>query len=92
MKITITCYARFRDVFGEVTTIDLPDKATISDTLQSFAKRAGPDADLLINSEGAIREYVMIMCQGIRILPSDADQITLVDGETIILFPPVSGG
>ncbi|PWR71602.1 MoaD/ThiS family protein [Methanospirillum lacunae] len=92
MKITIICYARFRDIFGEETPVDLPESASILDAVRNLASTAGSDAELLLNSEGLIQEYVMMVYQGTRILPAEAGSITLTDGETITLFPPVSGG
>ncbi|HWQ64781.1 MAG TPA: MoaD/ThiS family protein [Methanospirillum sp.] len=92
MKITIICYARFRDIFGEETQVDLPESASILDAVRHLASTAGSDAELLLTSEGLIQEYVMIVHQEARILPAEAESITLTGGETITLFPPVSGG
>lgn len=92
MRISITCYAGFRDVFGESVQIDLADHATIRDAVQHLAQRAGTDRGLLVDESGSIREYVMIMYQNTRILPADADSVHLHEGDTLILFPPVSGG
>jgi molybdopterin converting factor small subunit len=92
MKITIICYARFRDIFGEESTVEVPDSATILDAVTILAGRGGSDAELLITSDGSVREYVMIVYQGGRVLPADTGTITLTDGEVITLFPPVSGG
>jgi len=92
MKITIICYARFRDIFGDESTVEVPDAATILDAVAILAGRGGSEAELLITPEGTIREYVMIVYQGGRVLPADAGMITLTDNESITLFPPVSGG
>ena len=91
MKVTIRCYARFRDAFGEEQEIDLPPGATIRDAVITLAK-TGPDAELLVDDAQNIRSYVMIMYHDERISPIDAGLITLTDGDLIILFPPVSGG
>ena len=69
MRITIICYARFRDVFGEESIVEVPDSATILDAVRLLAGRVGPDADLLLTPEGLIRDYVMVVHQGSRILP-----------------------
>lgn len=92
MKITIICYARFRDIFGEETLVNLPDSASILDAVRYLASTAGSDGELLLNSQGLIQEYVMIVYLGARILPEEAESTMLTDGETITLFPPVSGG
>ncbi|WP_319580096.1 MoaD/ThiS family protein [uncultured Methanospirillum sp.] len=92
MRVTIICYARFRDVFGEESTVEVPNSATILDAVRVLAGRAGPDAELLLSSDGTIREYVMIVHQGSRVRPTDAGTVTLAEGETLTLFPPVSGG
>jgi molybdopterin synthase sulfur carrier subunit len=91
MKVTVRCYARFRDVFGEEQVVDLPQGATIRDAVIILAK-AGPDSDLLVDDMQNIRSYVMIMHQDERISPMDAGSVKLEDGDLIILFPPVSGG
>ena len=92
MKITITCYARFRDLFGESVQMDLPESATIHDAIVRLATSAGADGELLVGEQGAVKDYVMIMHQGVRILPVDTRSILLNDGDALILFPPVSGG
>ncbi|MDD1730455.1 MAG: MoaD/ThiS family protein [Methanospirillum sp.] len=92
MKITIMCYARFRDVFGEESTIDVSDGATILDAVTALAIKGGDDAELVLSPDGTIRNYVMIVHQGSRVIPADAGTITLTDGESLTLFPPVSGG
>ncbi|HPY59829.1 MAG TPA: MoaD/ThiS family protein [Methanospirillum sp.] len=91
MKVTVRCYARFRDAFGEEQVVDLPQGATIRDAVIILAK-ASPDSDLLVDDMQNIRSYVMIMHQDERISPMDAGSVTLEDGDLIILFPPVSGG
>ncbi|HOJ96418.1 MAG TPA: MoaD/ThiS family protein [Methanospirillum sp.] len=91
MKITIRCYARFRDAFGEEREISLEEGATIRDAIRALAGN-GPDADLLIDNACNIRSYVMIMYRDERISPMEAEAVPLADGDLIILFPPVSGG
>lgn len=92
MRISVTCYAGFRDVFGASVQIELADHATIRDAVRHLAQSAGADKDLLVDDSGSVREYVMIMYQNTRILPADADSVHLHEGDTLILFPPVSGG
>ncbi|MDD1724508.1 MAG: MoaD/ThiS family protein [Methanospirillum sp.] len=91
MEITITCYARFRDAFGEEQILTLPEGATISDAVQQLA-RTGDPAELLIDEEGSIRSYVMIMYRSERISIKDAETLVLSNGDNLTLFPPVSGG
>lgn len=91
MKVTIRCYARFRDAFGEEQEREIPEGSSIRDAVIALAG-SGPDADLLIDPEKNIRSYVMVMYRDSRIAPADADTITLSDNDVIILFPPVSGG
>mgnify|MGYP003750334599 CR=1 FL=1 len=91
MKIQVRCFARFQDAFGEEQILDLPDGATVRDAVRVLAG-TGPDAGLLVDAEGNIRSYVMIMHRDERISPMDAEEVLLVDGDVIILFPPVSGG
>ncbi len=91
MKVTIRCYARFRDAFGEEQTLSLPEGSTIQDAVRALAGD-GPDAELLVDTAHNIRSYVMIMHHDTRISPMEAESVPLADGDLIILFPPVSGG
>jgi molybdopterin converting factor small subunit len=91
MKVTIRCYARFRDAFGDEKKIALSDGATIRDAVRTLAG-TGPDTGLLIDGDQNIRSYVMIMHHDERVSPMEAETVPLADGDILILFPPVSGG
>lgn len=92
MKISITCYSQFRDYFGDLFEVEVPNSATIHEVIRLLAQSNGEGGDLLVDKNGIIHEYVMIIYQGMRIIPSDADSYRMNDGDTLILFPPVSGG
>lgn len=92
MHIALIWHAEFRDVFGDETEVEIPEKGTILDAIQIFTRKADPDTGILTSGDGSMRSHVMIMYHGRRILPRDAGSIILKDGDRIILFPPVSGG
>lgn len=91
MKVTIRCYARFRDAFGEEQEIEVPVNSSLKDAIITLAG-TGPDAELLIDGDNNIRSYVMIMHHDTRISPMESGNVSLTEGDLIILFPPVSGG
>ncbi|HWQ65997.1 MAG TPA: MoaD/ThiS family protein [Methanospirillum sp.] len=92
MQVMITCYATFKDICGEVSSLELPDSSSIGDAIRALAIKAGPDGGLFVNENGAVREYVMIMYRGDRIVPAETENIRLEDKDMLTLFPPVSGG
>lgn len=91
ITVTIHAFAKYRDLFGEETKVEVPEGATIYDALIIFAgMRQKAQTELF---EGAtLKNQAVLMYNHERIDSDDANTITLEDGDEVVLYPPVSGG
>ncbi len=83
MNVTIRFFAQFRERFGPVHEPTVPDGARLFDVLHEIAGRT---------LDGRLRDYVIVMKGAERIEPDRVEEMTVRDGETIAVFPPVAGG
>ena len=90
-EITILAFAGFREKFGEKNTVAVPKGATVLSVLHTFAETVPAAQDELFDS-GHLHGHVILMYNRERIDADDAEEITVSDGDEIVLYPPVSGG
>ncbi|MEE4252117.1 MAG: MoaD/ThiS family protein [Alcanivoracaceae bacterium] len=84
MKITLLFFARFRQCLGvDQETVDAAPGSTVADVINALAERGGVwqqvfdgDASVMV----AINERMATRESGLH------------DGDTLALFPPVTGG
>ena len=91
ITVTIHAFAKYRELFGEETKVEVPEEATVYDALIIFAgMRMKAQTELF---DGAsLKSHVVLMYNRERIDADDAAVITLEDGDEVVLYPPVSGG
>jgi molybdopterin synthase sulfur carrier subunit len=92
MKITVRAFARFREVVGDVTVLDLPEGSGLSGLLAALASRSDESRDLLFDDKGEIREHVIFMVNRKRVTRSSLEGIILAEGDEVAIYPPVTGG
>ena len=90
-EVCIRSFAKFRDMFGAEKKLDVPHASTVYDCLILFAGEV-PAAQTWLFENGALKGHVVFMYNGERIDAEDASEITVEDGDEIVLYPPVSGG
>jgi sulfur-carrier protein len=84
MKITLIFFARFRQYLGvDQELIDAPPGSTVADMIEALASRGGIwsqvfDGDAKVMA--AINEQMATLASSLQ------------DGDTLALFPPVTGG
>ena len=89
--VTIRAFAKFRELFGAETPLDVPAGSTAADALVQFAKTV-PSAEAALFENGELKGHVVLMYNRERIDAEDAAELSLEDGDEIVLYPPVSGG
>jgi|MTBAKMStandDraft_1061839.scaffolds.fasta_scaffold53547_2 molybdopterin synthase sulfur carrier subunit len=92
MKITVRAFARFREVVGDVTALDLPEGSGLPALLTALASRSDESRDLLFDEQGTIRGHIIFMVNRKRVARSALDSIKLADGDEVAIYPPVAGG
>lgn len=90
-EICILAFAGFREKFGERNAVSAPEGATVLSVLQMFAEDVPAAREELFDG-GVLRGHVILMYNRERIDADDAAEITVSDGDEIVLYPPVSGG
>ncbi len=92
MNVTIRFFAQFREHFGSVHELTVPESSRLFEVLHEIASGT-PDGDAaLFAPDGQLREYVIVMQGPERIERDRAATLELGEGDTIAIFPPVAGG
>jgi sulfur-carrier protein len=92
MSIHYQTYARFSEFFGKEGDIELSKDQSLLDLLNVLTGEDEKKRSLIFDESGKIRRYVIILKNKERILNEKTSEITLQDGDEIVLYPPVSGG
>ncbi|HSJ52758.1 MAG TPA: MoaD/ThiS family protein [Anaerolineae bacterium] len=76
----------------EQETIVLPEGTLLHVALEDLARHHGPGLQrMLFAPEGVISPHLVIF-RNQQLLPRDRGDVTLVDGDELLLFPAISGG
>lgn len=96
MMITtdITFFARFKETFGSnrIIEYDDADQLCLKDALIRLCREIPGGCEILFNDNREFLENVLIMHNKKRVPTEEAGTLLLKDGDSIILYPPVSGG
>jgi molybdopterin synthase sulfur carrier subunit len=95
MRITLHTILGLKEVIGQrLTEIDLPSGSTVKDFLTYLKERWGDklSARLFEPDSGAVLPYVRIMVNGQAIQFLEGMETPLVEGDEVLILPPVSGG
>jgi MoaD family protein len=95
IKITLHTILELKQVVGQrLTEIDLPDGSTVEDFLTYMRDRWGDklSTHLFDPDSGAVLPYVRIMVNGQTIQFLEGMETPLVEGDEVLILPPVSGG
>ena len=91
MTIRVRFFAQFRERYGPVHEIELPAGASILEAVRQIVGD-DHDEDAVVDRDGHLREFVIVMQNGVRIEPDEVETGGLEDGDEVALFPPVAGG
>jgi molybdopterin synthase sulfur carrier subunit len=92
MKVKIRFFARFRELLGTEVFAEPVSGTVVAKLIKDVASKNKLGYDAIFNEHGAFREFVILMRNGKRLEPSDAERTLVADGDDIAVFPPVAGG
>jgi molybdopterin synthase sulfur carrier subunit len=92
MRVEFEFYGTLRDAVGEKTVAREVDEGTTAlEATRSVADDHEQVRSLLFRSGGQVRPNVTVSVNGAPIVDED-DDVTLSDGDQLVLAPGVSGG
>ena len=92
MIVTIRAFADYRGIIGKDMELVLAEGKTIGDLLAELGDRRPALRQEMFAPTGKLKEFINIFINGRNIAFLDDMATTLVDGDTVALFPPVAGG
>ena len=92
MRVRIRFFARFRELLGTDITAEPKPGTTLAGLVREAARANGEGFSAIFDEQGAFRDYVILMRNGKRIEPADAEKAPVSGGDEVAVFPPVSGG
>jgi len=94
-RITLHTILDLQEVVGQrLTELELPEGSSVQDFLAYVKERWGDELSgrLFDPDGGAILPYVRIMVNGQTIQFLEGMETPLVEGDEVLILPPVSGG
>jgi len=92
MNVTVAYETQLKRAFGmSAETVEVPDGAPVSDVIRAVANRHDDQVvGKLVDADGTIRPSILIFL-GEEQIAADSSR-ELLDGDTITLMSPISGG
>jgi molybdopterin synthase sulfur carrier subunit len=92
MPVRIRFFARFRELLGKEVPAEPGEGTSIASLLRAVSANNTEGHEALFDERGEIRRFVIVMVNGTRLGPGEAERVTVSDGDDIAVFPPVAGG
>jgi molybdopterin synthase sulfur carrier subunit len=92
VKVVVRAFARFREVVGDVNTLDIPEGSGIQELLTALGARSHECRDLLFDEEGRVREHIIVMVNRRRLARNAIASTVLSEEDEVAIYPPVAGG
>jgi molybdopterin synthase sulfur carrier subunit len=92
MKVNIRFFALFGELLGKNVVVDTAPGTSFTDLIRDVAGKNEKGYDAIFDESGKFRGYVILMKNGKRLRPADADTTYITEGDEIAVFPPVAGG
>ena len=92
MRVRVRFFARFRELLGTDIIAEPTPGTAFGGLVRDIARGNGEGFLAIFDENGAFREHVILMRNGKRVEPADAERAPVADGDEIAVFPPASGG
>ena len=91
MQIFITFTGPLRQAGS--AAVDVPEGTTLADACRRLADTAADDVRRhLLTAEGDVEPSLLVAVNGAGVPPEERSRRRLVDGDDLLLMPPIAGG
>lgn len=91
MRIFVTLTGPLRQ--AGPTELDVPEGTTLTDVCRRLADAAAGDVRRhLLTVDGEIEPSLLVAVNGVGVPPEERSSRRLVDGDDVLLMPPIAGG
>jgi molybdopterin synthase sulfur carrier subunit len=92
MRVVVRAFARFREIAGENTCLDLKEGSTLLDLLKDISA-SHPELEVNhLGSDGTVGDGITVLRNRKGVDLSDLSKTVLEEGDEVALLPPFSGG
>lgn len=93
MRVQVTFYEMAREAVGrKTTTLTLPDAATVGTLLEHLAEEYPDIRYYILDEAGGFRDYLTYAVNNVEINSLDRFSTLLVEGDRVLVMPPIGGG
>ncbi len=92
MRVKVRVFAKFREIAGEETCLDMKEGSTIGGLLDAISASHPELKAYLFNSDGTVGDGVTILRNRKGLEVPDPQKTALEEGDEVALLPPFSGG
>jgi molybdopterin converting factor small subunit len=93
MEISIQCFGQVRSITKErYILLDVDESTSVTEALDIFVSKFGPELEKLLYTDGKIREFYFIQVDKDNLNKEDLDTTILKQNQVISIIPFISGG
>jgi len=94
VNVKVKFFASLREKLGtKEVDIRLSDGCTVRTLLKHLTEKFGrPFKEYVFNEKGEIKEYILILVNGLSVHQLKGLDTELKSGDSVAILPPVSGG
>jgi sulfur-carrier protein len=92
MNVKIRFFARFGQLFGNEVVAEFTEGQDVSSLVKTVAQGRQGGMEAIFDGQGLIHESIILIHNGKRLTPAEAQNTKLADDDSLTLFPGAATG
>lgn len=92
MNVKIRFFARFGQMFGNEVVAQATEGQDVSSLVKSVAQGHQGGIEAVFNAQGQLHESIILIHNGKRLTPAEAQTTKVADQDSLTLFPGAASG